>query len=204
MGSIYAYNRTVSAEAETEFCATLERLQMQDCKIYIDNHARNMGDFSQYAKLLKQLESGDLLYLGSLCVLGDNVLDVKEQWRILTKEKQVDVIVLDMPALDTRKGRDLYGHLVADLVYSLLNYVTDHDLRYTGEFRKFRQQEGIAEAKEKGVRFGRPPKPMPEEFRKICEQWVRKEITAKEAAEMCGVSRTLFYKWAGEIGVQQL
>lgn len=200
MSRIYAYGRAVSGKEKADIRDSLRKLQVQECEIYIDSPFGNTGPCPWYTKLLTCLERGDLLYLASLSALGARVADVKEQWRILTKEKQADVVVLDLPPLDTRKGRDQCGLLVADLVYSLLDYVSDHDLRYSGEERKLRQQTGIAEAKEKGVKFGRPPKEMPENFGEICERWREKEITATEAAGMCGVSRAVFYKKMKEMG----
>lgn len=200
MGRIYAYGKAASRKEKTDIQDALRKMQVQDRNIYIDTLSGNSGPYPQYAKLLTRLESGDLLCLASLSALGGRVSEVKEQWRILTKEKQADVVVLDLPPLDTRKGRDQCGLLVADLVYSLLDYVSDHDLRYSGEERKLRQQTGIAEAKEKGVKFGRPPKEMPENFGEICERWREKEITATEAAGMCGVSRAVFYKKMKEMG----
>lgn len=203
MGRIYAYGKAASRKEETDIRDALRKMQVQDCNIYIDTPSGNSGAYPRYAKLLTRLESGDLLCLASLSVLGDRVSEVKEQWRILTREKQVDVTVLDMPLLDTRKGKDQCGLLVADLVYSLLDYVSDNNLRYSGEMRRLRQQTGITEAKQRGVKFGRPPKAMPENFGEICEQWMGKEITATEAAGMCGVSRTVFYKRVKEMGQSQ-
>lgn len=200
MNRTYAYGKAVSEKEKADFYAALEKLQVQDCDIYIDSCSMDNRKCSQYTKLLKLLERGDLLCLGSLSVLGDGYTDVKEQWRILTKEKQVDVMVLDVPSLDTRIGKDQYGLLVADLVYSLLDYVSAHDLRYSSEIRRLRQQAGITEAREKGVKFGRPSKAMPENFGQICKRWMEKGITATEAARMCGVSRAVFYKRVRESG----
>ena len=124
---------------------------------------------------------------------------MKEQWRILTKEKHVDVVVLDVPSFDTRTGKDQYGLLVADLVYSLLDYVFDYDLHRSSGNRRLLQQTGIAAAKERGVKFGRPAKRMLWDFEQICNRWMEKELTATEAAKICGVSRAMFYRWAREM-----
>lgn len=190
MGSVYAYSRIVPDENETHIRAAMADMQVADENIYIDKPVQRYRNFPQYARLLRKLEPGDLLYIRALSDLGDGYAQLKEQWRILTKEKRVDVIVLEIPQLDTRKGKIQYGTLVADVVYSLLEYITDSD----SNVRKSRQREGIAEAKKKGIKFGRPPKQMPENFYQIYNKWVSKEITATEAAKLCGVSRTMFYQ----------
>ena len=195
MGRVYAYSRTVSDETEAEIRAAMEEMQVAEEDVYVDKPAEKRRSFPQYEKLLRKLEPGDLLYIRGLSDLGDGYAEVKEQWRILTKEKRADVIVLDIPQLDTRKGKVQYGPLVADVVYSLLEYITDSD----SNVRKSRQREGIAEAKKKGIKFGRPPKQMPENFYQIYNQWVSKEITATEAANLCNVSRTMFYQKVKEV-----
>lgn len=195
MGRIYAYSRIAQGDDEAEIRAVMAEVQVPEEDIYIDFADKKHRTFPKYGKLLKKLEGGDLLYLSGLSVLGDSYSEVKEQWRILTHEKKADVIVLDIPRLDTRRGKNQYGLLVADLVYSMLEYVTDKD----NNVRKSRQREGIVEAKQKGVKFGRPPKQMPDNFTQIYNRWVSKEITSAEAAKLCGVSRTVFYKRAKEI-----
>ncbi len=195
MGRIYAYGRTSPDDNEEEIRCLLAEMQVAEEDIYIDNVPKNQRIFPRYTKLLKKLESGDLLYLSSLSVLGDSYAEVKEQWRYLTREKRVDVIALDLPQVDTRRGKSQYGLLVADVVYSLLDYVADSD----NNVRRSRQREGIAEARQKGIKFGRPAKQMPDNFTQIYNQWVSKEITGTEAARLCGVSRTVFYKKVKEM-----
>ncbi|MCI8576468.1 MAG: recombinase family protein [Lachnospiraceae bacterium] len=195
MGRVYAYSRVAPGESETEIRAAMEEMQVACEDVYVDQPLQKQRKFPQYLKVLKKLVPGDLLYIRGLSDLGDGYGEVKEQWRILTKEKKVDVIVLEIPQLDTRKGKVQYGPLVADVVYSLLEYFTDSD----SNVRKSRQREGIAEAKKKGIKFGRPPKQMPENFYQIYNQWVSKEITATEAAKLCNVSRTMFYQKVKEV-----
>lgn len=190
MGRIYAYSRITQNECEADIRAAMKEMHATEEDIFVDKLAQKRRVFPQYAKLLKKLEPGDLLYIRGLSDLGDGYAEVKEQWRILTKEKKADVIVLEIPQLDTRKGKVPYGPLVADVVYALLEYITDSD----NNVRKSRQREGIAEAKRKGIKFGRPPKQMPENFYQIYNRWVSKEITATEAAKLCNVSRTMFYQ----------
>lgn len=195
MGEIYAYSR-VEQDVDTEKVRMLlAEMQVDEEHIYTDCQTGKRRTFPEYKKLLKKLEKGDLLYLSGLASLGDSYNQVKEQWRVLTREKKTDVVVLDIPALDTRKGKSQYGFLVADLVYSLLDYITDHD----SNVRNTRQREGIMEAKKKGIRFGRPPKQMPDNFFQIYNQWVSRKITATEAAQLCKVSRTMFYKKVKEV-----
>ena len=174
MGEVYAYGKITTETQEKEIRTTMLEMQVPKEHIYIKD---------------------DLLYISRLADLGAGYTEIKEQWRILTREKNVDIIVLEIPQLDTRKGKAQYGFLVADVVYSMLDYVTDKDRNV----RKSRQREGIAEAREKGIKFGRPPKQMPGNFTQIYNKWVSKEITATEAAKLCGVSRTIFYKKVREI-----
>ena len=117
-------------------------------------------NWPQYKKLVKKLKPGDLLYIQSIDRLGRNYEEVQNQWRILTKEKNVDICVIDMPLLDTRQGKDLMGTFIADLVLQILSFVAQNER----EFIRKRQAEGIAAAKAKGVKFGRPPIPLPDNF----------------------------------------
>lgn len=195
MGKVYAYSRIAPGDDEAGIRAVMAEVQVAEENIYIDFVDKKRRTFPKYGKLLKKLERGDLVYLSGLSVLGDSYAEVKEQWRILTHEKKADVIVLDIPQIDTRKGKNQYGLLVADVVYSMLEYITDND----NNVRKSRQREGIVEARQKGIKFGRPPKQMPENFTQIYNRWVSKEITSAEAAKLCGVSRTVFYKRVKEM-----
>ena len=147
-----------------------------------------------YQKLSKKLRPGDLLIIKSIDRLGRNYEEILEQWRVLTKEKGVDIVVLDMPLLDTRRGKDLIGTFLSDIVLQVLSFVAENE-RVT---IRQRQAEGIAAAKARGVRFGRPPMPLPENFPAQYQRWKRGEITGKAAAQACGMPlSTFFYRAAG-------
>jgi DNA invertase Pin-like site-specific DNA recombinase len=137
------------------------------------------------------MKSGDTLVIKSIDRLGRNYDEILEQWRILTKEKQVAIVVLDMPLLDTKKNRDLTGTLIADIVLQLLSYVAQTER----EFIRQRQAEGIAAAKARGVQFGRRPIPRPQEFEEIRLRWARGELSAREAARILHVSHNTFLRW---------
>lgn len=145
-----------------------------------------------YQKLVKKMKPGDTLVIKSIDRLGRNYEEILEQWRLLTKEKALAIVVLDMPLLDTRQGRDLTGVLISDIVLQLLSYVAQTER----EFLRQRQKEGIAAAKERNVRFGRPERIKPENYMQIYTAWKEKRITASRAAELSGVSRATFSKWA--------
>lgn len=157
--------------------------------IYIDKQSGKDFERPMYRKLIKKLKENDVLYIKSIDRLGRNYEEILEQWRVLTKEKKVDIVVLDMPILDTRMGKDLLGTLIADLVLTLLSYISESERSNI----RSRQKEGIEAAKIRGVQFGRPQKGVPENFEQIYEEWVRKEISASEAARCCNFSRATFY-----------
>lgn len=144
----------------------------------------------QYQKLVKKLKSGDLLYILSIDRLGRNYEEIQNQWRILTKEKGVDICVLDMPLLDTRQGKDLMGTFIADLVLQILSFVAQSERE---NIRK-RQEQGIAAAKAKGVRFGRPEKPIPENFGRLVSDWEKKKVSLEETLKLCNMSEATFYR----------
>jgi DNA invertase Pin-like site-specific DNA recombinase len=144
-----------------------------------------------YKRLLKKLKSGDTLVIKSIDRLGRNYDEILEQWRIITKEKNVGIVVLDMPLLDTSKNRDLTGTLIADIVLQLLSYVAQTER----EFIHQRQAEGIAAAKARGVRFGRRPMDIPAEFEEVKDLWERGEISAREAGRRLSVSHKTFLGW---------
>lgn len=152
-------------------------------------------DFNRpgYKKLCERLKPGDVVVVKSIDRLGRNYDEILEQWRTLTKRKSVDVVVIDMPLLDTRVvDKDVTGVFIADLVLQLLSYVAQVERDNT----KQRQAEGIAAARARGVRFGRPPKRVPDDFGRVRELWRAGEISAREAARRLGVSRSTFEKWA--------
>ena len=158
--------------------------------IYVDKQSGKDFDRPNYRKLLKKLKAGDLLYILSIDRLGRNYEEILKQWRILTKEIGIDICVLDMPLLDTRNGKDLMGTFIADLVLQILSFVAQNE---RDTIRK-RQAEGIAAAKARGVRFGRPEKRVPEDFGKIVKEWERKNIPISEVLKLCGMSEATFYR----------
>ena len=147
-------------------------------------------DFNRpmYRKLLRRLKKGDLLYIKSIDRLGRNYEEILTQWRVLTKEKQVDIVVLDMPLLDTRRGKDLMGTFLSDIVLQILSFVAENE---RSNIRQ-RQAEGIAAAKARGVRFGRPPLPLPDNFPEVYQHWKDGEVTGTAAAKACGMPLSTF------------
>lgn len=143
----------------------------------------------QYKKLLRKLKKGDLLYVKSIDRLGRNYEEIQQQWHLLTKEKGVDIVVLDMPLLDTRRGKDLMGTFLSDIVLQVLPFVAENERTNIRQ----RQTEGIAAAKAKGVKFGRPPKPLPHNFHEVHRAWRAKKTMLKQAAEACNMPVGTFY-----------
>ena len=159
--------------------------------IYVDKISGRNFDRPAYKKLLTIIHEEDLLYIKSIDRLGRNYTEILEQWAMITKEKQVDIVVIDMPLLDTRdRGRDLTGMFVADLVLQILSYVAETER----EFIRKRQAEGIAAAKAKGVKFGPKKKAMPEDFEEVKEMWEKGEISTREAGEILNISYTTFWR----------
>ena len=158
--------------------------------LYIDKQSGKDFARPQYQKLIRRLKPGDLLYILSIDRLGRNYQEIQEQWRILTKIKNVDICVIDMPLLDTRTAKDLMGTFIADLVLQILSFVAENERVNI----KKRQEQGIAAAKARGVRFGRPEKPLPADFSDIVRKWERKEIDINEVLRLCNVSDTTFYR----------
>ena len=157
--------------------------------IYIDKQSGKDFDRPKYLKLMKKIKPGDLLYILSIDRLGRNYAEIQNQWRVLTKEKKIDICVLDMPLLDTRQGKDLMGTFIADLVLQILSFVAQSERE---NIRK-RQEQGIAAAKARGVKFGRPPLPLPENFYSVHNSWRKKEIPLRVAAELCKMPIGTFY-----------
>lgn len=159
-------------------------------QMYMDKQSGKDFDRPNYKRLLRRLQPGDVLYILSIDRLGRNYEEIQNQWRILTKEKGVDICVLDMPLLDTRQGKDLMGTFIADLVLQILSFVAQSERE---NIRK-RQAEGIAAAKARGVRFGRPEIPLPSNFGELVRQWEQGKISLTQAAKSCGMSATTFYR----------
>ncbi len=159
--------------------------------IYMDKQSGKDFERPGYQRLLRKLKTGDTIVIKSIDRLGRNYDEILEQWRLLTKQKQVDIIVLDMPLLNTKQGKDLTGVVIADIVMQLLSYVAQTER----EFLQQRQAEGIAAAKSRGVQFGRRRIDRPEMYPEIKKAWEAGELTARQAADALGVSRTTFFKW---------
>lgn len=175
----------------------MKGLQIPNRHIYIDKISGKDFNRPSYQSLMKKLKKGDLLYIKSIDRLGRDYEEILKEWQVLTKERGVDVAVLDMPLLDTRVGRDLLGTFIADLVLALLSFVAQSER----ENIKARQQEGIAAAKARGVQFGRPAKILPENFMELAGEWARGELRTKDFMELAGLSETTLYRRLKEVGV---
>ena len=194
---IYAYVRVSSTDQKiARQLRALKPYKVQKKNIFIEKQSGKDFDRKVYRQLVEKLRSGDLLYIQSIDRLGRNYKEILEQWRILTKEKMIDIVVLDMPLLDTRQFKDLLGTFIADLILGVLSYVaqTERDRMLA------RQAEGIAAAKAQGIKLGRKPRELPECFDEVVDRWiVRNEIDGATAALLCGTSRVTMYKWTKEI-----
>lgn len=192
---IYGYIRVSTREQnEDRQILAMRNFGVPDSAIIMDKQSGKDFDRPGYKRLMKKLKPEDTLVIKSIDRLGRNYEEILEQWRILTKERRVRIIVLDIPLLDTGNGRDLTGTLIADIVLQLLSYVAQTER----EAIRQRQKEGISAAISKGVRFGRRPTPRPADYDQIMNDWLTGNCTAREAAKRLGVSRTLFYKWISE------
>ena len=194
--TIFGYIRVSTKEQyEDRQLLALRHFPVRDDRIFMDKLSGKDFNRPQYQKLLQKLKRGDILVVQSIARLGRSYEEVLNQWRIITKEKQADIVVLDMPLLDTRQtGRDLMGTFVADLVLQILSYVAQTER----ENIRPRQKEGIAAARLRGVRFGRPRKPVPELFFQLKEQWEKKEITSRQAAKTLHIAQDTFLRWVRE------
>ena len=189
MGNIYGYVRVSTKEQNEERqLIALHEVGVLQKNIYMDKQSGKDFNRPQYKKLLKKLKPGDLLYIKSIDRLGRNYEEIQNQWRIITKEKNADIYAIDMPLLDTRRGKDLLGTFISDLVLQLLSFVAENERTNI----KQRQAEGIAAAKAKGIRFGRPPKPLPDNFHEAYQRWKQGEITGTAAAKECGMPLSTF------------
>lgn len=194
--SEYGYVRVSSADQCLDRqVQALEAAGIDLERIFSDKQSGKDFDRPGYQQVISLLRPGDVLFIKSIDRLGRNYDEILEQWRVITKEKQADVVVLDMPLLDTRKGRDLVGTLIADIVLQLLSYVAQTER----EFIRQRQAEGIAAAKARGVRFGALPKAIPPQFGRAYREWKTGECSSREAAAYCGVSHKTFLKWTKEV-----
>lgn len=189
MSNIYGYIRVSTREQnEDRQLIALREMSVPEKNIFMDKQSGKDFNRPQYKKLVKKLKPGDLLYIKSIDRLGRNYEEIQNQWRVLTKEKGIDIAVLDMPLLDTRRGKDLMGTFLSDIVLQVLSFVAENERTNIRQ----RQAEGIAAAKAKGIRFGRPPLPLPENFHENYQRWKSGEITCTTAARACGLPLSTF------------
>jgi DNA invertase Pin-like site-specific DNA recombinase len=189
LSNIYGYIRVSTREQnEDRQLIALREMSVPEKNIFMDKQSGKDFNRPQYKKLIKKLKPGDLLYIKSIDRLGRNYEEIQNQWRILTKEKGIDIVVLDMPLLDTRRGKDLMGTFLSDIVLQVLSFVAENERTNIRQ----RQAEGIAAAKAKGIRFGRPPLPLPETFHENYQRWKSGEITCTTAAKACGLPLSTF------------
>lgn len=186
----YAYVRVSTKEQnEDRQMLAMRSLEVPEQQIYMDKQSGKDFQRPNYLKLVKRLRRDDVLYIKSIDRLGRNYAEILEQWRFLTKKKGVDIVVLDMPLLDTRRDKDLLGSFLSDIVLQVLSFVAENERVNI----RARQAEGIAAAKAKGVHFGPQPHELPDNFPEMCQAWRNKETSLREAAEACGIPKSTFY-----------
>lgn len=186
---VYGYIRVSTREQnEDRQLIALKEVGVLQKNIFTDKQSGKDFNRPQYKKMVRKLKKDDLLYIKSIDRLGRNYEEILQQWRVLTKEKGIDIVVLDMPLLDTRRGKDLMGTFLSDIVLQVLSFVAENERTTI----KQRQAEGIAAARAKGIRFGRPPKPLPKNFHEFYQKWKEGEITGTAAAELCGMALSTF------------
>ena len=191
MGNVYGYIRVSSTDQnEARQLVALRAAGIPEAHIYLDKRSGKDFERPNYRQLCGRLRKGDLLYILSIDRLGRNYTEIREQWRILTQEIGIDIVVLDMPLLDTRQGKDLLGTFISDLVLQILSFVAQSERE---NIRK-RQQQGILAAKKRSVRFGRPPKQLPGDFDELVVSWKRGQIPLSEVLSLCGISEATFYR----------
>ena len=189
MGNLYGYIRVSTREQnEDRQLLAMKELSIPEKNLFVDKQSGKDFERPQYRKMVRKLKKDDLLYIKSIDRLGRNYEEIQNQWRILTKEKGIDIVVLDMPLLDTRRGKDLMGTFLSDIVLQVLSFVAENERTNIRQ----RQAEGIAAAKARGVRFGRPPRPLPENFHDLYQQWKNGKITCSAAARRCGMPISTF------------
>lgn len=196
MANQYGYIR-VSTREQNEYrqLQAMRELPIPKENIYMDKQSGKDFDRPAYQRLVSQLQPDDLLYIKSIDRLGRNYKEILEQWQVLTKEKNVDIVVLDMPLLDTRQGRDLTGRLIADIVLQLLSYVAETER----ENIRQRQAEGIQAARKRGAQLGRQKIELPAGFHDLAKAWYRGEVSSRVAAKELGISPQTFLRRAKEI-----
>ena len=196
MSKIYGYVRVSSREQnEDRQLISLKEMGVSAENIFIDKQSGKDFNRPEYKKLMKKIKRDDAIYIHSIDRLGRNYEDILEQWRIITKEKGVDIVVIDMPLLDTRRGKDLMGTFLSDIVLQVLSFVAENERKNI----RIRQAEGIAAAKARGVKFGRPEFKMPEDFRDSVKKWEKGNLTVSEIVKMYEMSESTFYRKVREL-----
>ena len=192
----YGYIRVSSTDqCEDRQCIALREAGVADTHVYIDKQSGKDFNRPAYRRLIRKLKKDDLLYIKSIDRLGRNYEEILHQWRILTEDKGIDIVVLDMPLLDTRRGKDLMGTFLSDIVLQVLSFVAENERASI----KQRQAEGIAAAKARGVKFGRPQRALPDNFDEVRRDWQDKKITLRQAAEICQMPSSTFYDRATKL-----
>ena len=190
IAEIYGYVRVSTKEQnEDRQMIALRDVAVPERNIFIDKQSGKDFERPQYKRLVRKMKKDDLLCIKSIDRLGRNYEEILAQWRILTKDKGIDIMVLDMPLLDTRRGKDLMGTFLSDIVLQVLSFVAENERTNIRQ----RQAEGIAAAKAKGVKFGRPPLPLPGNFYEVHKAWRNKKLTLKQAAAACNMPVGTFY-----------
>lgn len=198
MGNVYGYVRVSSIDQnEDRQLIVMDENNVPKGNVYVDKQSGKDFERPQYKKLVKKLKAGDLLYILSIDRLGRNYEDIQKQWRILTKDIGIDICVIDMPLLDTRNGKDLIGTFIADLVLQILSFVAQSER----ENIKKRQAQGIAAAKAKGIKFGRPESPLPDNFGDVVKAWDKGKISTDYALKLCNMSTSTFYRRRREYNI---
>lgn len=188
---IYGYIRVSSKDQnEDRQLVALQEVNVKLKNMYMDKQSGKDFNREAYKKLIKKLKPGDIVFIKSIDRLGRNYKDIMEQWRIITKEIGADIVIIDMPLLDTTNAKDLLGTFISDVVLQLLSFVAENERE---NIRK-RQAEGIAAAHNRGVKFGAPSKPLPDNFGELLSGWENNEITIQQFAEKCGFSVTTLYR----------
>ncbi len=197
MGNIFGYCRVSSRDQnEDRQLITMKEMDVPEKNVFVDKQSGRDFDRPQYKRLMRRIKAGDVLYVKSIDRLGRNYRDIQEQWKIITKDKGTDIVVIDMPLLDTRREKNLLGTFISDIVLALLSFVAENE---RANIRQ-RQAEGIAAAKARGVRFGRPPMPLPDNFYDVYQRWRMKKITINQAAEECRMPRSTFFSKSEKFG----
>lgn len=190
-GNSYGYIRVSSTDQNEERqMVAMRNAEVSERHIYRDKQSGKDFERPEYKKLIRKLVPGDILYILSIDRLGRNYEEIQNQWRILTREKGVDIVVLDMPLLDTRRGKDLVGTFLSDIVLQVLSFVAQNER----ENIRSRQAQGIAAARDRGVHLGRPEKAVPENFAQIVRDWESRKITRTEALQKSGLTQATFYR----------